>query len=143
MKLIIEKNDLLAMLEGLDRGNYRFADMTDNGNFVTVYLDNYSEEKGEPTGEPCDTFDLVKLNGADSLESVLRDNFGCKKPLLKRRKVDCVWSDGSKSYTKLTVSGSKAYGKLVDTLYALDVMGVIDDANEVIESLDEIVSGNE
>lgn len=139
MKLLIEKNDLLNMLEGLDRGDYRFADMTDNGNFVTVYLDTY-DEKAEQSTEPCKTFDLVKLNGASCLESILQKNFGCKKPLLKRRRVTSVWGDGSKSYTELTVKGSEAYNRLIDTLYALEEIGAIDDANDIIETLDEIAS---
>lgn len=142
LKLLIEKNDLLGMLEGLDRGDYRFADMTDNGHSVTVYLDTYNE-KAEQSPEPCETFDLVKLNGANCLESILQKNFGCKKPLLKNRKVSSVWSDGSKSYTVLTVKGSEAYNRLIDTLYALEEIGVIDDANDIIENLDSIASGGE
>lgn len=142
MKLLIEKNDLLGILEGLDRGDYRFADMTDNGGFVTVYLDTYNE-KAEQSPEPCETFDLVKLNGATCLESILQKNFGCKKPLLKNRKVSTVRADGSKTYTQLTAKGSEAYNRLIDTLYALEEMGVIDDANDIIESLDEIASGRD
>ena len=142
MKLIIEKNDLLSILEGLDRGDYRLADMTDNGHFVTVYLDTYNEN-AEQSSEPCETFDLVKLNGASCLESILQKNFGCKKPLLKRRRVTTVWGDGSKTYTALTTKGSEAYNRLIDTLYALEEIGVIDDANNIIESLDEIASGSE
>lgn len=142
MKLIIEKNDLLGMLEGLDRGDYRFADMTDNGHSVTVYLDTYNE-KEEQLQEPCETFDLAKLPGASCLESILQKNFGCKKPLLKRRRVSTVWGDGSKTYTVLTAKGSEAYNRLIDTLYALEEIGAIDDANDIIENLDEIASGRE
>lgn len=142
LKLLIEKNELLGILEGLDRGDYRFADMTDNGGFVTVYLDTYNE-KGEQSSEPCETFDLAKLPGASCLESILQKNFGCKKPLLKRRRVSTVWGDGSKTYTVLTARGSEAYNRLIDTLYALEEIGAIDDANDIIENLDEIASGRE
>lgn len=142
MKLLIDYEVLLDMLEGLDRGDYRFADMTDNGGCVNVYLDTY-QEKAETSLTPCETFDLVKMNGSRCLESILQLNFGCKKPFLKRKRLTGVWHDGQKDYTDMTVKGSEAYSKLVDTLYGLETIGVIDNANDIIERLDEIASGRE
>lgn len=139
MKLIIESKDLLDMLEGLDRGDYRFADMTDNGSCVTVYLDTY-QEKAETSDKPCETFDFVKMNVPQCLESILKKDFGCKKPFLKRKKLVGVWHDGQRDYTTLSNKGAEAYEKLVEALYGLEVIGAVDDAGKIIEELDEIAN---
>jgi len=60
-----------------------------------------------------------------TLEEILQEHFGCKKPFKKNE--------------KLSASGWDAYGKLTKLIYDLGALGVIEDANEVVESLDYIV----
>ena len=74
------------------------------------------------------------------LESILGHCFGCKRPFLAKKKLDCIEADGEKHYQYLTASGNKAYSKLVDLVYGLQNIGVIDDADEIIEQLDALVS---
>ena len=64
----------------------------------------------------------------NTLEDILVECFDCKKPFNKKG--------------KLTVSGVKAYEKLIDTVSGLEYVGVITSANNVIKQLDEIVSGD-
>lgn len=79
----------------------------------------------------------------DSLEEILKMCFGCKKPFLKKKQIDYIESDGEKHFRFLTVAGSKAYGDLVDVVYGLEMIGVISDANEIVEQLDDIVSSEQ
>lgn len=74
----------------------------------------------------------------DILESILIGCYGCKKPFLDEAKV-VVEDDGTSRNERLTKAGSKAYAKLVETIYALEKMGVIRDANGIVESLDGTV----
>ena len=143
MNLIIDKDALLSILEGLDRGDYRFADLTDNGSCVTVYLDT-NQEKAEISGAPCETFDFVKMNAPQCLEDILKNCFGCKKPFLKRKKLTGTWWDGQKVYTTLSDKGSEAYEKLVEAIYGLEAIGAITcDAQEIIEELDQIAESKD
>ncbi len=59
-----------------------------------------------------------------TLEEILQKHFNCKKPFKKNE--------------KLSASGWDAYGKLTKLIYDLGALGVIEDANEVVESLDYI-----
>lgn len=75
-----------------------------------------------------------------TLETILRDHFDCKKPVLKRPVV-FTDLDGYDSKRYLTVSGFKAYAKLIGLLYDLKnlVEDDIDfDVDGIIEDLDTI-----
>lgn len=71
-----------------------------------------------------------------SLEEILQTYFGCKKPFLNNRRV----TDGGEIIS-MTKNGYKAYDRLVSLLYALESLDVGIDANEVIETLDNIADG--
>ena len=60
-----------------------------------------------------------------TLEEILQKHFNCKRPFNENE--------------KLSASGWSAYGKLTKLIYDLGALGVIEDANEVVESLDYIV----
>lgn len=75
-----------------------------------------------------------------TLEEILRRYFGSEKPFLKKKQVDYIDDDGEKHYRHLTVSDNDAYNCLVDVLYGLQNIGIIDNANEAIERLDALVS---
>lgn len=74
------------------------------------------------------------------LEDILSKCFGCKKPFLKKPKVVRVFKDGEKQYEYFTKAGGKAYEKLIDTVYGLKDLGVIDDDISIVTILDSIVS---
>lgn len=59
-----------------------------------------------------------------TLEEILQKYFNCKRPFNKNE--------------KLSESGWSAYGKLTKLVYDLGALGVIEDANDVVESLDHI-----
>ena len=61
------------------------------------------------------------------LETILQ-NFGYKKVFKK---------DGT-----LSVDGNKAYGNLIEIIYNLQFIGVISNANEIIDKLDKILDEN-
>ena len=61
------------------------------------------------------------------LETILQ-NFGYKKVFKK---------DGT-----LSVDGNKAYGNLIEIIYNLQSIGVISNANEIIDKLDKVLSEN-
>ena len=61
------------------------------------------------------------------LETILQ-NFGYKKVFKK---------DGT-----LSVDGNKAYGNLIEIIYNLQFIGVISNANEIIDKLDKVLSEN-
>lgn len=78
------------------------------------------------------------------LEEILQ-TMGSKHPL--HNKPICIaddekYGDGYTKYDCLTKSGWKAYDKLIDIVYKLNQMGVLDDntSENVIEELDKIVS---
>jgi hypothetical protein len=77
---------------------------------------------------------------APTLESILQDYFGCKKPFLKRPRVD-HYEDKAARMTYLSVSGAKAYGKLIDLVYDIErlceVKRSIDDTLDAIASEDD------
>lgn len=60
-----------------------------------------------------------------TLEEILQEYFNCKKPFNKNE--------------KLSVSGWSAYGKLTKLIYDLGTLGVIENTDDVVESLDYIV----
>lgn len=78
-----------------------------------------------------------------TLEEILQMCFDCKKPFLKQKQVDTIDYDGEKHYRHLTVPGNVAYSRLTDAIYGLELIGVIDNANDIIEELDDIVSSEE
>ena len=139
MKLIIDSVVLTEILESLDRGENRFDDLKDNKDVVTLYLDG-PEDAAEGNEK---IYDFPALKQPKDLESILQECFGCKKPFLKRKRTVGVWHDGTTDYETLTVKGAEAYEKLASALYGLEKIGVIDDANMVIETLDSIASGKE
>lgn len=61
------------------------------------------------------------------LETILQ-NFGYKKVFKK---------DGT-----LSVDGNKAYGNLIEIIYNLQSIGVISNANKIIDKLDKVLSEN-
>lgn len=64
------------------------------------------------------------------MEQLLQDYFNCSKPFKKNG--------------ELSVNGTKAYGKLLDMLYALNNLGVIDSktTNNAIKEIDKILDTN-
>lgn len=84
----------------------------------------------------------VFLESPSTLEDILK-RFGCEKPFLKNRQVDNIDYDGTRHYRYLTESGNKAYNLLTDVIYGLQNIGVIDNANDIIDELDSIVSSEE
>ena len=100
--------------------------------------------------EKCSCYKSGKIKGKETihvdndyvdLESILRNGFGSSKPFLKTPKIYHD-RDGEKSYEYFTKSGAEAYGKLTSVIYALENLGVLEDANEIVENLDDIVSEN-
>ena len=79
-----------------------------------------------------------------TLEEILQEFFGRKKPFLKRKRLCGHWMGGGEpepDYEYLTRAGGKAYGKLVCLMYDLEkLLGDGFDANKWISILDEIVS---
>jgi hypothetical protein len=76
-----------------------------------------------------------------TLEEILRNVFSCKKPFLKKRKIVGRWSNGEPDYEYLTKIGGKAYGKLVELVYALGrLLDNSFDANHYVAILDRIVN---
>ena len=78
------------------------------------------------------------------LEGIL-EKLGSKHPL--RNNPICIadnekYGDGYTKYECLTKSGWKAYGKLIDIIYQLNRMGVLDDdvTERAVEELDSVVS---
>jgi len=74
-----------------------------------------------------------------SLEEILQEYFGCKgkNPFLKKpRKLN---DEGD--YVYLTKAGAAAYGKLIALIEDLEGIGVIDDAEGIMDELDQIVRG--
>ena len=73
-----------------------------------------------------------------TLETILQDYFGCKKPFLKNPHYD----NEELVAVTMTEKGKEAYSKLIDLLEDLDeVVGIR--ANEIIDELDEISSDYE
>ena len=73
------------------------------------------------------------------LEEIIRKAFGCKKVFLKKPKLISEEKDGTKNYEYFTKQGAEGYEKLTEIIYGLETMGLIADANEIIETLDAIV----
>ena len=76
----------------------------------------------------------------NTLEDVMR-LMGCNKPFLKNPKENVI--DGETEYEYFTSNGAKTYDNLVEIIYTLGNMGVIDDSQDVVERMDEIVNGVE
>lgn len=68
-----------------------------------------------------------------TLETILQDYFGCKKPFLKNPHYD----DKELVAVTMTEKGKEAYSKLIHLLYDLDEVVSIK-ANGIIDELDEI-----
>ena len=77
-----------------------------------------------------------------TIEEILQKHFGCKKPFLKKPK-PYTDDDCGTRYEFMTQHGNRAYSKLVSLIYDLGDLGVGIDANHIIETLDNIVSGKE
>lgn len=60
-----------------------------------------------------------------TLEEILQEHFSCKKPFKKNG--------------KLSKNGWSAYSKLTKLIYDLGTLGVIENASDVVDSLDYIV----
>lgn len=77
------------------------------------------------------------------LEEILKI-LGSKHPMLKKpiciNKEKC--DEEGVRYNCLTRSGWKSYGKLIDIIYKLNQMGVVDDAlcENIVEDLDDIIT---
>jgi len=77
-----------------------------------------------------------------TVEEILQKHFGCKKPFLKKPKPYTDDECGTR-HEYMTRHGSRSYSKLVELIYDLETLGVGIDANHIIETLDNIVSGKE
>ncbi len=77
----------------------------------------------------------------NDLEGILKC-LGSGKPFRKTPVVVEKEPDGNDIVSNVTKSGWKAYGKLTDVVYAFERMGLIEDANDIIEELDEIITEN-
>lgn len=138
-----------------------YADSFDEGEHISMWIDaRGANVRGIPDNEV-----LIKdakaiklmlqklasaLNKENSryqiidLETILRDDFGCKRPLYKNPKVKKGNGYFYDEYEYLTVSGSKAYTKLVQVVYHLEeLLGSLVDANTIIEELDSIVDSKQ
>lgn len=84
------------------------------------------------------------LKVTNTIEEILQNDFDCPKPFRKNPKVTSVQVDGTKEYDYLTKKGNEAYAKLVDVIYALYNIGVLNESpNRIIDKLDEIVDREE
>lgn len=77
------------------------------------------------------------MQGTKTLETILQDYFGVKRPFLKTP--ERHW-DGMDRY--LSRAGEKAYGRLVSLLYDLEDILENFSASEIIEELDQIADGD-
>ena len=73
------------------------------------------------------------------IETVLKEYFGCKKPFLQNPKLVSEAIDGNKEYEYMTKAGNRAYNKLVGVVCALGNLGLINNANSIVDRLDAIV----
>lgn len=70
-----------------------------------------------------------------TLEEILQQDFNCKRPFYKNPTYD---ANGNREH--LTVSGGKAYDKLIDLFYQVGALTEMkSEVNEIVERLDEIV----
>lgn len=76
-----------------------------------------------------------------NLEEILQKHYDCKDPFLFPPKKIGEDRDGTERYEYFTAKGSEAYDKLVELIYDLETLDVGINANDVIETLDNIVSG--
>lgn len=76
-----------------------------------------------------------------TVEELLKKHFGCNKPFLKKPKP--YTDECGTRYEYMTQHGCRSYSKLVELIYDLESLDVGIDANHVIETLDNIVSGKE
>lgn len=76
-----------------------------------------------------------------SLEEILQKHYDCKNPFLFPPKKIREDRDGTERYEYFTTEGSEAYDKLVELIYDLETLDVGINANDVVETLDNIVSG--
>ena len=77
------------------------------------------------------------------LAEILEHYFGCKKPFLKKPKP--IYTEyGITSHEYFTVNGAKAYGELIDLIYALRNIGALSDkeCDSTVDILDIIASSN-
>ena len=77
-----------------------------------------------------------------TIEEILQKHFVCKKPFLKKPKPYTDDECGTR-HEYMTQHGSRSYSRLVVLIYDLESLGVVTDANHIIETLDNIVSGKE
>ena len=74
-----------------------------------------------------------------SVEEILQKYFGCKNPMLKTRNLTGYIFD-EPCYEYLSKSGVKAYDRLLDLLYDLEMLlGESFDADRWVREIDKIV----
>lgn len=76
-----------------------------------------------------------------NLEEILQKHYDCKDPFLFPPKKIGEDRDGTERYEYFTAKGSEAYDKLVELICDLETLDVGINANDVVETLDNIVSG--
>lgn len=69
-----------------------------------------------------------------TLEEILTKYFGCKKPFLAKPKMVGEYIQ------PFTAAGARAYSELVDLIYDLDELGVINDSGKALMILDGILN---
>ena len=76
-----------------------------------------------------------------TLEEILQQFFGCKKPFLKTKRVVGHCPGGEPDYEYMTESGARAYENLVNLLYALGpLLEMSDEVHRMVSTLDEITT---
>lgn len=70
-----------------------------------------------------------------TLDGILKEYFGCEKPFLDRRR-----EIGEDYYEYFTESGAEAYKRLIGLIYDLGALEVLENSEDIVESLDAIVT---
>lgn len=86
---------------------------------------------------------MARSENAIGLAEILQYYFGCNKPFLKRPKA--TYDEyGIIGHEYFTVKGSKAYGELIDLIYALRDIGALThkEADSTVDTLDMIASSS-
>lgn len=75
------------------------------------------------------------------IETILKRYFGCKNPFLKnpKRIPESETVGEYEEFEYMTKAGICAYNKLVGVVYSLEEIGLINNANALVDRLDAIV----
>ena len=73
-----------------------------------------------------------------TLEELLAKYFGCKKPFLVKPKKST--DEYGEHFQPFTAAGARAYETLVELIYDLDELGVINGSGKAVMLLDEMLN---